>query len=385
MRKHYLDNIRWLCVLFLFPYHTFMVFNSFGESFYVKGADIEATTRVLSTAWPWIMPLLFLIAGASSSYALGKRTAGEYAKERVYKLLIPLLFGILLLVPVQTYFAEVFHNGYAGGYFEQYVLFFTKPTDLSGYNGGFTPAHLWFILYLFIMSVIALPVMSAYQKSAKKLPVGKIPLPALLMLFIIPVFSQMILDISGKSFGEYLTWFLFGFFFISDEDIQEKLEKYRFFFLGLALPCIIIYNVAGTAIENFNKIIFEMLYSFYAWSAILAILGLGRRYLNFSNKAMSYLSESSFSVYVFHQQWIVVAGFFSLKWIHNVPMQMAAILLSSVVLTFATVELLKRLSPARFMFGIAGVSSNALKQKAQMYSDTESGAGRRKKRYFRPL
>ena len=352
MRKPFIDNIRWICVLFLFVYHTFMVFNSFGESFYVKGADIEATTYVIAAAWPWIMPLLFLIAGVSSAHAVRKRTAGEYIKERVFKLLIPLLFGVLLLVPIQTFFAEVFHNGYEGGYFAQYVLFFTKPTNLTGYNGGFTPAHLWFIMYLFLISLIATPLMYVYQKSAKKLPVGKIPVPVLLVLFIIPVFTQVILDIDGKSFGEYLTWFLFGFFLISNDTVQEKIEKYRFLFLGLALPCIVAYVTTGDAAENFSMPLYELLYFFYAWNAILAIIGFGKRHLDFSNKAASYFSASSFSVYVYHQQWIVVAGFFWLKWIQNIPLQMVAILISSLILSFATFELFKRLPPTRFMFGI---------------------------------
>lgn len=82
------------------------------------------------------------VAGISSCYALRKRTPREYVKERVLRLLVPLLAGVALLVPIQTYVAEVFHNGYGGGYLAQYVLFFTKPTDLTGYHGGFTPAHL---------------------------------------------------------------------------------------------------------------------------------------------------------------------------------------------------------------------------------------------------
>lgn len=352
MRKNYVDNLRWICVLVLFPFHTFMVYNTFGEGFYIKGADVQVTNQFIAAAWPWLMPLLFLIAGVSSAYALKTRTAKEYIKERIFKLLIPLFFGLLLLVPIQTYFAELFHNGYTGNYFDQYILFFTKPTDLSGYYGGFTPAHLWFILYLFVISVIALPIMVIYQKSAKKLPLHKISLPVLLLFFIIPIFSQMILDISGKSVGEYLTYFLFGYFLISNDVIQEKLQKNRFLLLGFAVPCMLIYTFAGAAIENYNKILFEFLYSFYAWCAILAILGLGKRHLNFKNRITDYLSKSSFSIYIFHQQWIVITAYFALMWIKNIPLQMSFIMLASVILTFLTYEVFKRFSVTRFMFGI---------------------------------
>jgi len=329
-----------------------MVFNSFGESFYVKGASIKETTYIITAAWPWLMPLLFLLAGISSAHAIKKRAAAEFMKERVLRLLIPLLFGVLLLVPVQTYFAELFHNDYTGNYFEQYMLFFTKPTDLTGYNGGFTPAHLWFILYLFLISVISLPIMYAYKKSNKKLPAEKIPLPVLMFFFIIPVFSQMILDFGGKSFGEYLTWFLFGFFFLSNDAIQEKLEKYRLLLLSVTIPFMIVYTFMGVPIHNYNAFIYELLYGFYALCAVFAILGLGKRYFNFKNNISAYLSTASFSIYIIHQQWIVVTAYFILKTVKVIPFQMVCIILSSVVLTFLTYEVLKRFSPTRFILGM---------------------------------
>lgn len=338
----------------LFFYHTFMVYNTLGESFYIKGANVQATTYFIMAVWPWFMPLLFLLAGVSSAYALQKRTAKEYIKERISKLLIPLLFGVLLLIPIQTYFAEVFHNDYTGNYFEQYILFFTKPTDLSGYNGGFTPAHLWFILYLFIISAIALPIMNFYQKSAKKLPANKISMPVLLLLFIIPVFSQLILDFSGKSIGEYLTYFLFGYFFVSSDIIQVKLQKYRYLLLGLAVPggLMLIYTFVRGGLENHNKVLYEFLYAFYAWVAILAILGFGKRYLEFRNRTTSYLSQASFGIYIIHQQWIVITAYFALMWIQNVPLQMICIILASTIFTFMTYEVFRRFSVTQYMFGL---------------------------------
>jgi hypothetical protein len=270
----------------------------------------------------------------------------------VFKLLIPFLFGVLLLVPIQTYFAEVFHNGYTGNFFQQYILFFTKSTDLSGYHGGFTPAHLWFILYLFVISIVALPVMYFYMKSVKKLPVDKIPLPVLLLFFIIPGFSQVILDIAGKSIGEYLTWFLFGYFFVSSDVIQEKLQKYRFLLLGFTVPCMIVFTVYGEALQGYNHILFELLYFIYAWLAILTILGLGKQYLDFTNRTTAYLSQSSFSIYVFHQQWIVITAYFSVMWIHNIPLQMISIICTSIIFTFLTYEIFRRFSVTRFMFSI---------------------------------
>ncbi|MDR0840284.1 MAG: acyltransferase family protein [Christensenellaceae bacterium] len=348
-RKHYIDNLRWLCVLALFPYHTFMVFNSFGESFYVHGASVTSTTWIIQAMWPWLMPLMFVLAGISSAYALNKRSCAEYVKERVLRLLVPLIFGILLLVPLQTYIEERFHNGYTGGYLAQYILFFTKPTDLSGYNGGFTPAHLWFILYLFVISLIGLPLMRLYQKSQKKLNFARVPTFALLPLFLIPCLMQMILDISGKSVGEYFAFFMLGYLVLSDEIVLQKLIKSRWWLTALVAACLAVYLVVGGALPILPL---ELLYSFIAWAVILALLGLAGQYLNFENSTTAYLSKASFSLYLFHQQWVVVAAYFALAIVPSVPLQMIAIIAVSFALTLLTYEIARRVGFFRVIFGM---------------------------------
>ena len=134
--------------------------------------------------------------------------------------------------------------------------------------------------------------------------------------------------------------------------MQEKLAKHRFLLLGLAAPCMIAAAFVAESLENYNWILYEFLYFFYAWVTILAIFGLGKRYLDFCNRATDYLSGASFPLYVFHQQWIVVTAYFALRWIPGVPLQMAAIILAGLILTLLTYEAFRRFSVTRFLFGI---------------------------------
>ena len=154
-----------------------------------------------------------------------KRTTAKYVKERVKRLVIPLISGLLLLVPIMTYFAERFHNGYTGGYLEQYILFFTKKSDLSRYTGGFTVGHLWFILYLFIISMLTLPLILWYNKYGHKLQAEKIKVPMLLPMFFLTSALSLILNIGGKSLGYYFAFFSLGCFVLAEESIQARLEK----------------------------------------------------------------------------------------------------------------------------------------------------------------
>ncbi|MDR1157156.1 MAG: acyltransferase family protein [Oscillospiraceae bacterium] len=353
MRRCFLDHLRWMAVLLLFPYHTFMIYNSFGENFYIKGANVSLTTGIMIAIGPWFMPLLFVIAGMSSAFALQKRTAMQYIKERISKLLIPLLSGVLLLIPVQTFFAERFHNGYTGGYFQQYILFFTKPTDLSGYTGGFTPGHLWFIFYLFVISLVALPMMSAYQRANRKLSFQKVNLPLLLLLFLLPLFGTFIVNIKGKSLGEYFVYFLLGCFFLFDENVLEKVDKHRFLLLILsALSMTVVLLCWCGVFGDIPDIVYDIFSHFYAWAAILSLMGMGRHCLNFKNKVTDYFSTSSFSVYIFHQSWIVAVAYCIFMLTDNILMQIILIMTVSILATFATYELCKRTRITRFLFGI---------------------------------
>jgi len=353
MRKYYIDNLRWICILMLFIYHTFMIYNSFGENFYIKGDEIQITTNIMLVIWPWYMPLLFVISGISSAYALKRKTIFQYSKERFFKILIPLVSGLIFLIPIQTFYAEKFHNGYTDGFFRQYILFFSKVTDFTGYDGGFTPAHLWFLAYLFVISFIALPIMYFYNKAKNKINFDKLPVFALITFFIFPLLGIFVLNISGKSLGEYFAFFLLGFFILSDEKIIEKIEKNRRYFLILSIisliPIILWWNGFLGKLPDIAIGIFPR---FYAWVSILYLMGMGKHYLNFKNKITEYLSTASFPVYVFHQTWLIAIAYYVFLFTGNIILQMMFILVLSVLTTFATYELSKRFFVTRFLFGI---------------------------------
>ena len=137
MRKYYVDNIRWIIILLLVPYHAAMAWNVWGEPNYIyfKGNKIISSIVVFFS--PYFMPLMFSIAGISTRFALQKRTIGQYVLERTKKLLIPFIFGTALIMPPIAYIADKFNCGYQGNSFQHYAVFFTHFTDLTGADGGF--------------------------------------------------------------------------------------------------------------------------------------------------------------------------------------------------------------------------------------------------------
>jgi hypothetical protein len=87
-RRYDVDWLRVLAVLLLFPYHTARIFDTF-DNFYVKNDQLsQALTYIIAYANPWHMPLLFLLAGAATYFALRFRSGGQYALERFKRLLV---------------------------------------------------------------------------------------------------------------------------------------------------------------------------------------------------------------------------------------------------------------------------------------------------------
>jgi len=195
--------------------------------------------------------------------------------------------------------------------------------------------------------------MRAYQKSSKKLPLNKIPFFALVALFILPLLASPIIDIAGKSFGRYFVYFVFGYFLLSDESFLEKAEKYRYVMLSFSIVSTVLILIGwNEVITDVPFLVFDILSAFCAWTSILAFFGIGRRNLNFRNKITDYFSKSSFAVFFFHQTWVIVFGYYALAAINNTFLQMLAILVTSVIATFATYEICKRIFITRFLFGI---------------------------------
>ena len=123
VRLHYIDNLRWMCILLLFPIHAAIVFCAGWYGFYVLSDYSSTAARCLMVfIEPWIMPLLFCIAGMSTKFALQKRTPLVFLKERVTKLLVPFLAGLVLVCPVIAFYALKFHSGYTGSFAGAFVV-----------------------------------------------------------------------------------------------------------------------------------------------------------------------------------------------------------------------------------------------------------------------
>ena len=358
MRRHYIDNLRSLVILILIPYHAAMAWNSWGEPNYMMFGENRILSSLIVFFSPFLMPLLFVLAGMSTGYALGKRTAGQYILERVKRLIVPLLFGTLAFMPVMTYLADRFNCSYEGSFLSHYKVFFTKFTDLTGADGGFSFGQFWFLLYLFVISLICLGIIMLQKKLSSK-TVPDIPLWLIVLLGVpVPLISGL-LEVNGKSIVLYTYIFLIGYYVLSNDKAVEKISKFRFVFLVLGLSFDIL-NIwlflwSGTSYEILNSVTNDMT----TWFMTLALIGLGKAYLDKSGKLSSYLSARSFAFFSLHYICLVVMQYLmsgvlgsNTVLLYTVPVPAA------YVLTFLIAEVFVRFPVLSFLTGVKPVSKN---------------------------
>lgn len=347
-RKYYIDNLRNLTILLLFPVHTFMIWNDFGSRFYIWLGENKILSTLIVLINPWFMPLLFVLAGMSARYALEKRTNKEFVLQRVGKLLIPFICGMIFIVPFQTLYARKFFDNYEGSILDNWKYFFTHLTDFSGYDGAFTPGHLWFILYLFLISMFALILfrLVPYEKLVVRLE--KVQVVGVLLLFI-PIWIMYYLgNFGGFSIGKNLALYLIGYYVLSNEQIIEKLERNIKWLFTLCL----IGTIASVTLY-YRFLYYGYLWvNFIGWISILVLLVAGKTFLNRRTCFTEYFNQSSYSIYILHQSILVALAYYVVQISDVLLVQVFCICIGSFILTVLAYHLIKLMPIVRNIIGI---------------------------------
>ena len=350
MRKPYIDNLRNLTILLLFPVHTFMIWNDFGSRFYIWKGEEKVPSTLIVLVNPWFMPILFVLAGISARYAFKKYTVSAFLIQRVKKLLIPFLFGLVALVPLQTLYARKFFDQYEGGILENLQYYFTHLTDFSGYDGAFTPGHLWFILFLFLISIMALAPFHFYPYERVRKRVERMPAFGILFLFI-PVWLMYYLgNFGGFSIGKNFALYLAGYYVLSNDSILEKLEKNIKWLFGLCL----METIASAALYYKFSYYGDLWIHLIGWNSILVLLILARKFLNNSNGFTVYFNQASYPVYILHQSILVALAYYVVKNITGIFLQVVCIWTGSFGLTILSYHLIRKIPLVRNLVGIKG-------------------------------
>lgn len=377
-RRYDIDWLRVLVMLAVFFFHCARFFG--GGTWHLNNAE-ESIVALLFIGWldMWFMPLFCLLSGVGSWYALRSRTNGQYLWERVKRLLVPLYtVGLFLLLPPQFYF-EIFSNaGYRDTFWGMLPNYFSRLKNFSlDWPGGLLPlpfsGHLWFLQYLFLISLVALPLLR-YLRSEKGLCfiaklAGWCDRRGGIFLFLIPLILVRIVlkgvfggEHTWADFFEFVVFFVIGYMLPADTRFTESLKKHGWICLILGIAGFggeglfvlgLGYNYPGGEPFSLMFVLFETMMAVGRWSWMVLVLSLGAKYLNFKNKVLAYGNEAVLPFYIFHQTIILCVGWFVIRQDMGILPKYVIIAVISFVLIMALYELLvRRFNVVRFFFGM---------------------------------
>lgn len=324
-RRYDLDWLRIGAFGLLILYHIGMFFVSW--DWHVKSAHAgPAMQPLMLLTSPWRLALLFLIAGCATRFMADRLDGTAMLKSRSLRLLLPLVFGMLVIVPPQTYYEIVEKLGFSEGWLVFYAKYLTfhdgwrpggKPLIVPTWN------HLWFVAYLWAYSMIAIALrplllsVAAHRIAGWLMPhlcgAALLLVPslfiALMRLWLRPLFGETHALVGDWYLHAiYLPLFLFGYGIAKADAIWAAIERLRWVALGLAMASyggLVWFMLEGNpALTPWRS----LLWAFDLWAWILMLLGFARRMLSFDHPLRRYLTEAVFPFYILHQTVIVVAG-----------------------------------------------------------------------------
>lgn len=327
-----------------------------------------APALVLSN--PWRLTLLFFVSGAAVYFMSQKMGVKRFLSNRTARLMLPFLFGVVVLVPPQAWIEDVVH-GLHRGYFDYWARYFTIDRGLC--LAGDCPAiplnHLWFVLYIWAYSV-ALAVLLLHPAPLNALRQGLARVmrgPWILVLPILYLAVARVLlfphaGITNRLFHDNynhavsLATFILGFCMVGAPRFWADLERYRWPALALAAGgALILMRDAALPPQNQHPTEIGMMiaYAVCQWGAIATILGFGSRYLRGADTPLlRYLREGVFPFYLVHQTIIIYAAW-KIDALGLNPAVEAALLIGITVIgCLATFEAVKRINFLRPLLGL---------------------------------
>lgn len=354
----------------IFFFHNARFFDVFSD-WHVRNSSTSIGASVLvAFLSQWIMPLFFVVAGAGTFYALKFRKPGQFIGERTLRLLIPFIFGLLVIVVPQAYFESLSH-----GKISEINFFQFYPQYLTSFLPELHWYHLWFLAYLFIFSILTLPLFIDLCKIKHSVISGLASIVkkswVLILLLVVPIFlTDAFLDPStvlgnrdsgGWNIISYLIFYIFGYLIFSSTKILETIKKSArtALAIGIVTSTIIIWfslneSISpGTHSSTLFYVIAYLTRGINSWSWIVAIIGLSSQFLNRNNKFLVYASEAVLPFYILHQTVIISVGYYVVQW--NIGIAPKYLIISSIsfLLIMALYELLvRRFNILRFLFGM---------------------------------
>jgi len=373
-RRHDIDALRALAFALLILYHWGMLY--VGD----WGWHVKSPHTYEWLQWPmmvvnrWRMSLIFLISGVSSAFLMARGGGLAFLGKRSWRLLLPLVFGILVIVPVQPYVQGIGTGYVKPGFFDFLARYYQfRPWPKGAFDGdtsGGTWNHLWYLAYLWTYTVVlavALPLLRSRAGQGLQRCLTGLRGWALLLLPALPIAIETVtlqgrfedtgdLVHDGYRNALYFTVFLYGFWLARDAAVWDELARLRRRALACAAGLCAVYFTLAFALPDdpgapLQSLVWT-LRSFYVWAAIAAVLGWSKAMLDRPFPWLGWANEAIFPWYVLHQSLIVLLAYWLIPLRLPAIVEALAVLAGTVAGCWLGFAVIRRVPLLRPLFGM---------------------------------
>jgi glucan biosynthesis protein C len=293
------------------------------------------------------IPCFFILSGFFALMLIKKQGRAGFVKSRMRRLALPMVSTAILFNSAQTY---LIHSARTHDW---------NPADFAAsrayalfWESGEWVGHLWFLVYALAYSVAAAFLWAAWKTFSPRVdgvrarPRGTAPflyrtlvrkgwflvlLPiAHVAIYVGAAFVPLLYwnwgGLSGYGFLHFFPYFLFGLLVFLDRRLLEAFHRIRWWHL-LAIPLLLSFANLMRAWfpSDLGRLASHYVDSFLVWLCCIATFAAFRFLLNRKQRIFAYLSEASYSIYLFHHVCVVGLGLLLVNEDWNVLVKFAVV------------------------------------------------------------
>jgi glucans biosynthesis protein C len=341
-RRYDIDWLRVIAIGLLLVYHVAIGFQPWGLmiGFITNDKPWQALWLPMQALNVWRIPFLFFVSGMGVYFAMQQRSWKQLIAERTLRILVPYLFGMVAIFPLSLLILQSYYKW-----------------ELS-YNAN--PGHLWFLGNIFVYVVVLSPLFYYLKKNQegkfvaalRKLmstPLGLLPVAGLFIaeVMIVKPFPYEMYAMTWHGFILGFAAFFTGFCFVlSGERFWKMILRWRVLFIAGAI-CLFAVRIFVMGMKNPGYLlVIESL----CW--ILMVFALGYKHLNHRSKALTYLSQAAYPVYILHMIFLSLGSYLIFQLTISVEAKFIILLVITFTGCFGAFEIIRRIRFLRPLFGL---------------------------------
>jgi hypothetical protein len=382
IRRYDLDWLRVIAFGLLILYHAGMLYVADWGFHYKSQYQSDTLQYVMLLVNPWRMPLLFFISGVAIRHVLENNTLIQALLSRTWRLLLPLLFGIVAIVPVQL-FVEMRSAGVIDvGLAHFYQIFFDLDHPVfNGYQSGILPHidvnHLWYLRELWQFSLLVilchplvkLPVVNnVFERILvnRSIAYTLLNFPMLMTFLDLGVFPG---SEEGQRIARGFCFFVIGYLIYENSHWWQLLVENRKLILLLAMVCSVsflsYYGFVWLEREqslDITRAVVEKLFIYInRWLSLLAVFAYAATYLNKNHKSLRYWSKAVYPSYIVHQSIIIAVCFYLTPYKLGATLEAFIVIVATLVGCAGTYFIASRVGVFGETVGVFGIKATRFK------------------------